>query len=403
MNHMSLKIDGSLQGSPCECHSPQQGITLMDQMPDVPKSASCCGSGHDVDRSPLSAFERPGYAILPAVADFIDTPAGAIPRLKSRLALRDFLLNMGVRLNIKRDDYQIAPGLYAVGTPHAGSPVVVTANYKLSVDHLRESLSGRDAFILILDTRGVNVWCAAGKGTFGTAELIRRLRESGVEKVVSHRKLILPQLGASGVSAFRVKKETGFEILWGPVRAQDLGRFLDSGRRADKEMRTVRFGLWDRMILIPVELSLTLKPALMCALLLLVLSGIDQQGISFKALWERWPLSLLSIVMGILSGAVVTPAFLPYLHGVSFSMKGAMAGLLIGTSFPILFWGEEGIMGIVSLMLITCAISSYLAMNFTGATPFTSPSGVEKEMRRAIPLQLAALLAGIVLWVVAGF
>jgi hypothetical protein len=48
-------------------------------------------------------------------------------------------------------------------------------------------------------------------------------------------------------------------------------------------------------------------------------------------------------------------------------------------------------------------ISSYLAMNFTGSTPFTSLSGVEKEMRKAIPLQAAVALIALVAWVGAAF
>ncbi len=63
-----------------------------------------------------------------------------------------------------------------------------------------------------------------------------------------------------------------------------------------------------------------------------------------------------------------------------------------------IFWVEA-----LALLLVTMAISSYLAMNFTGATPFTSPSGVEKEMRKAIPLQVAATLIALVIWVGAAF
>ena len=57
----------------------------------------------------------------------------------------------------------------------------------------------------------------------------------------------------------------------------------------------------------------------------------------------------------------------------------------------------------ILLFVFTVAVSSYLAMDFTGATPFTSPSGVEKEMRRAIPLQAAALLFVVIAWVGSAF
>ena len=42
-------------------------------------------------------------------------------------------------------------------------------------------------------------------------------------------------------------------------------------------------------------------------------------------------------------------------------------------------------------------------MNFTGSTPFTSPTGVEKEMRMAIPAQVGAVLLAAVIWITAAF
>jgi len=66
-----------------------------------------------------------------------------------------------------RMSYAISPGLYAVGNPTKESDVFVSANYKLSFDVLRRELKGFNAWILVLDTKGINVWCAAGKGTFG--------------------------------------------------------------------------------------------------------------------------------------------------------------------------------------------------------------------------------------------
>jgi hypothetical protein len=53
--------------------------------------------------------------------------------------------------------------------------------------------------------------------------------------------------------------------------------------------------------------------------------------------------------------------------------------------------------------LWVCVVSSYLDMNFTGSTPFTSPSGVEWEMKRAIPLQTLATLVAAALWLLAPF
>ena len=81
-----------------------------------------------------------------------------------------------------------------MGRPGPESPVFVTSNYTLSFDALRTSIKGIDGYILVLDTKGINVWCAAGKGTFGTDEVIKRVQETELAQVVSHRRLILPQL-----------------------------------------------------------------------------------------------------------------------------------------------------------------------------------------------------------------
>lgn len=89
--------------------------------------------------------------------------------------------------------YTVDPGLYGIGDPDPESPVLVTANYKMSFDLLKRAVSGLDAWILVLDTFGINVWCAAGKGTFGTDESVDRIESSGLGDVVSHRRLIVPQ------------------------------------------------------------------------------------------------------------------------------------------------------------------------------------------------------------------
>ena len=110
----------------------------------------------------------------------------------------------------------------ALGRPTDASPVFASANYKLSFDALRASLKGRDAWLLVLDTKGINVWCAAGKGTFGTLELVRSIAETELDKIVGHRTVIVPQLGAPGVSAHRVKFYSGFNVVYGPARAEDI-------------------------------------------------------------------------------------------------------------------------------------------------------------------------------------
>lgn len=349
--------------------------------------------------------ERPGYVLSHFVDDFAVVPVGRVPLVKTALTLRDRLGTLRVRMGITRDDYRVTPGLYAVGRPAETSPVLVTANYKLSFDHLRKWLGGIDAWLLVLDTRGVNVWCAAGKTTFGTAEVLRQVKTSRLAEVVSHRKLILPQLGATGVSARMVKKGCGFEIVWGPIRARDLPAFLKAGWKATDAMRRMTFSTWERLVLVPVELAPLPRPLLWTLPALFVLSGIGGRIFSFSAALERGLSALLLTLVGIFAGAVVVPLLLPWIPGRAFALKGILVGgLLSGAAVTALsataqltFWPG------LALVLYATAVSSYLAMNFTGSTPFTSPSGVEKEMRRFIPVQLGAVVVAAFIWVGAGF
>ncbi len=368
----------------------------------VADDAPCCGPPAG---PPSSIHEKPGYRLCSFVEAFTDTPVGPVPRIRTRLACRDHLGTLGVRTGIGRNDYKVAPGLYALGRPGADAPVLLTANYKLSFDHLRSQMEGVDAWLLVLDTRGINVWCAAGKGTFGTQEVVGRVRITRLDKVVNHRKLILPQLGAPGVAARQVKKGCGFEVIWGPVRASDLPAFLAAGCVAEEKMRRVTFSLGDRMVLVPVELALARKPLLWALLVIFLISGVGPRFFSMSAAWERGVLATVSCMVGILAGCVVVPFLLPWIPGRAFAFKGALAGLAAGLAVvpAVAASPYVGMMSAAALVALATAVSSYLAMNFTGTTPFTSPTGVEKEMRRAIPLQLGAVLLAAGLWIGAAF
>ena len=387
------------------CDRPQgqpMGIHIASKPP--PQSSQpeevCCGAPPGPESS---RYEKPGFALLDFVDDFVETPAGAVPRIKTALQRSDYTGSIKVRLGIKRDQYKIAPGLYCVGTPDSKAPVLVTANYKLTFDVLRRELKLLSAWILVIDTRGINVWCAAGKALFSTEEVVRHVKLAEVEKVVSHRQLVLPQLAATGVAAHQVKKESGFRVIYGPVRAKDLPKFLTNGLKSEPSMRHVTFSTMERLILIPVELAHLPKPSLWILLAAFAISGIGTHVFSFSAAWIRGVMLVVAYVAGILAGAVATPLLLPWIPGRSFAVKGAIIGVLSATGIAVLFRSDLPLLSAIALMLCTTAISSFLAMNFTGATPFTSPSGVEKEMRKAIPLQAVALLLALIAWVGSAF
>jgi hypothetical protein len=282
----------------------------------------------------------------------------------------------------RRGGHRVEPGLYRLGNPDQDSPVFASANYTLSFDALRSVLTQVDAWILVLDTKGINVWCAAGKGTFGTEELVRRIECSGLPGIVRHRKIIVPQLGAPGISWQEVMRRSKFLIEYGPVRAKDLPEYLRT-HKATPAMRGVEFPLKERLILTPVEFVHTSLAMIAVAALLWFLAG---------------PVAALAAVSAVLAGTVLFPALLPYIPTRDFSTKGLLLGLIIAIPFALLFGtnpalpGWANAAGGAAALLIIPAVIAYFALNFTGCTTFTSRTGVRKEIFRYVPTM--ALMAG---------
>lgn len=331
----------------------------------------------------------------------VETAAGPVPRVATRWSVRERIEHVRCRVGSLRDRYAVEPGLYAVGRPGPASDVLVTANYKLSFDHLRRVLGGRDAWLLVLDTHGVNVWCAAGKGTFGTAELVRRIEAVGLERVVEHRRVIVPQLGAPGIRAHDVQRGTGFRVCFGPVRAADVPAYLDGGRRATPEMRRVRFELSDRIVLVPMELVPAMKALPGYIALVLPLFGIGPRGIQLDRAWSAGlPFAGLGLV-AVLSGALLTPLLLPVVPGRSFALKGWLVGLAFTAAYAAVLpeITDSGLLLAAFAFAFGPAASSFLALQFTGSTTFTSMSGVRKELRYALPAHVAAAVVAIALLV----
>lgn len=262
-------------------------------------------------------------------------------------------------------------GLYAFGKPDKQSEVIITGNYKLTFDYLRKYLK-KDYWVLVIDSDGINVWCSAGKGRFGTAEVIRMLQT--VELPVDHNRVILPQLSGPGVQSHLVSKITKKKVIFGPVRIQDMDDFVEGGIKSD--MRLVTFNLKDRMTLVPIEIIFNLKVLAFTFLVSLV------PIVPMILFW----ISLSAVVLG----SIIFPALLPIMPFRMFYKNGMLLAL------PLLLFLSTGVNATnAGLVMLGMLYTSFLAMSFTGSTTFTSLSGVKKELEQAIPIMVWMLLIAV--------
>jgi len=380
----------------------------------LPETNPPLNEGHEADKKPCCCcvvgsnqaeiVQTPPSTDEPWVVGTLDSPIGVVPQADTQLRLADYCGTWRVRWSIGRMRYRVDPGLYAVGRPPPESPVLVSANYKMSFDRLRSQLAGIDAWILVLDTRGVNVWCAAGKGTFGTDEIVGRVKANRLDEIVSHRTLVVPQLGAPGVAAHQVKNRCGFRVVYGPVRAADLPKFLADGMKATPEMREVAFPLLDRLALVPVELVHWATYTAIIVIALLFLAGLGPDGYSWQRVGGVGLFSAGLFLATYVASNFLGPALLPWLPGRALAIKGVCLGVAFDLGLVGLGLLSPSAVGnwptMLGLGLLIPAVASFITMSFVGSTTYTSLSGVRREMRIAAPAQAIAAVAGLTLWIV---
>jgi NAD-dependent dihydropyrimidine dehydrogenase PreA subunit len=162
------------------------------------------------------------------------------------VSVRDFfghLYDIVFRMLPHRDKTR----LMKIGNPGRDAPVLVTGNYTETVRRLRKALRGENVWLLVANSKGINVWCAAGGGHLTHHDVISAVVTSGADAKIDNHTLVLPQLGATGIERQKITEATGWITFWGPARLEDLPSFLHQGHRATSRQRFMRFPLWERM------------------------------------------------------------------------------------------------------------------------------------------------------------
>jgi acetyl-CoA decarbonylase/synthase complex subunit gamma len=168
-------------------------------------------------------------------------------------------------------------------------------------------------------------------------------------------------------------------------------------------MRKVTFIALERLVLAPLEFIMGLKKVLLIIILFVLASGINGFGYSFERLsFEGW-VAFAIIFSAFVAGVFLSALLLPYLPGRSFSFRGAYLGFVF-VAFPsFLGMSHSAFNGsywnFLTWWLLIPVIVSFLCQQFTGCSTFTSLSGVELELRFALPVQALAFCFSLVLWV----
>lgn len=268
--------------------------------------------------------------------------------------------------------HRVPTGLQRIGDPGRDAPVLVTGNYALTVRRIKEILRGRDVWLLVANSDGVNVWCAAGGGEFTHHDVISVVRTSRVEEQVDHREIVLPQLAATGIEKARID-EIGWTVKWGPARFEDLPGFLDRGLRVKKPERKVTFPLWER-------LELSVMWFLWLAVVALVVLG-------FAWSWLLGGVAAVSIGLAVIGMFVLLPR-LRVTGKLRWLTFGAAAGVGTLVGAGLLVAAGAFAAAPVGILGATClGAMLLLSIDITGTTPWYA-SGVNVHATPRVDLEV---------------
>ena len=132
----------------------------------------------------------------------------------------------------------VRSGLYRIGSPTRDSPLLLTSNFYMTFKQVVKALQGQHCWLMVQDTEGWNVWCAADARIFSAEKAAALMRAYDVDNLLNGKTIIVPRLG--GRIAKRLSELTGWRVIKGPIEARDLPAFIEGGLVATRPMRNLR-------------------------------------------------------------------------------------------------------------------------------------------------------------------
>lgn len=234
-------------------------------------------------------------------------------------------------------------GLKKIGNPGQNAPVFLTGNYHLTVLRVKRALKGMNAYLLVTNSRGINIWCASAGGHLTNHTVISVLKTSGIEDLVEHRNVVLPQLAAPGVETEIILQRTGWRIIWGPVYAKDIPLFLENDFKKNKEWREVAFPFRQRM---EIAVAWAFLVSLLLSLIIL----------------PFWPNSIFPLTLLVWSLSLIIfisfPSSERWMNSKK-DKKGSLKSVFLAGRFQLLLW-----IGIILHLVVYKLIVQDFSLNF---------------------------------------
>jgi len=137
-----------------------------------------------------------------------------------------------LRQNIYTDPQvpmQVEQKIYNIGEPKPESPLFITTNFSLTYFIVSGEIENSKVAsrLAVMDCEGLSVLTAWAAGKFTASKIAQFIQESGIEKDVPHKELILPGYVAI-LSGAVEEKLPGWKITVGPREANAIPVFLKS-------------------------------------------------------------------------------------------------------------------------------------------------------------------------------
>lgn len=315
---------------------------------------------------------------------------------------RDFIKSIIDQVFLFKKTFSVKPGLYYTGDHYdITAPILVTCNYHLTVYKLWKTVNHLNTRILVIDTEGINVWCAAGKGKFCTAAIQEQLEKvdpnqlSVLEISKEHRlPLVIPKLALSGV---KLKKliDLNYQPIIGPIYMEEIPDFLHQKPLINCKTEKFEFDISDRLFTLPGSLLQFLLYSIYPAIPLFLLNAIFPNGCS-NILWYQIPILFFSV-------ATLYIIIFPYLPSRKFAIKGlTLASCLLLPILVVFFINPISIGSIyssLSLVSIVLATGIFFGLYYTGNSGVSNYSLVKLEIVRYLPISAILYGLGLVMFI----